>query len=159
MTLKKLDGVAFYGKQSFLSNFYRCSFSDDGHVYQNVETYFQYKKAKYFGDEDCANKILAARNPLQVKALSHKIKDFDEEMWLPTAKQTMMKGCAMKFGQNPELAQKLKNLKGIIVEANPKDDFFSCGLAINHPDLEEVSKWKGKNQLGEILCAIRENLP
>ena len=62
----------------------------------------------------------------------------------------------MKFMQNPELASKLKNTRGLIVECNPKDLYFSCGLAITHPDTGNTSKWKGKNVLGEVLCTVRD---
>ena len=156
--LKTCDGLAFFGKQSFLSNFYSCELNDGAHRFDNVETYFQFKKAMYFKDEQCANLILAAKSPAQAKALSHQIKDFDESMWLPVAEKTMLNACAMKFKQNPDLASKLREIKGIIIQANPKDNFFSCGLPISHSNIENQSKWKGKNVLGHILCRIRDGL-
>ena len=70
----------------------------------------------------------------------------------------MFKGCALKFSQNEKLAEQLKALPGRIIEANPKDTFFSCGLALTDPLLEDQSKWKGDNILGEILMEVRHNL-
>ena len=70
----------------------------------------------------------------------------------------MYKACAMKFNQNPKLAEQLKNTKGILIEANVKETFFSCGLKITDPRIEDHHLWKGKNVLGDILCEIRETL-
>ena len=72
--------------------------------------------------------------------------------------QTMHKACALKFQQNDTLADKLRKIKGNIIEANPKDSFFLCGLYINHPDINDPAKWKGQNQLGIVLCKVRDSM-
>ena len=74
------------------------------------------------------------------------------------AKQTMYKACVMKFQQNSDLAEKLKLFTGRIIEANPKDHFFSCGLSLHDPHLNDQSKWSGQNELGNILCEVRDSL-
>ena len=158
VVLDSSEGIAFYGKHSFLSNFYKCTFKDGPYTFYNLESYYQYKKAKYFKDEQCASRILDAKTPAKAKAIAYQIKDFDEAMWMPVAIQTMLTGCSMKFSQNHELSQRLCDLQGMIVECNPKDVFFSCGLPITHTDIENPATWKGKNVLDEILCMIRDNL-
>ena len=40
------------------------------------------------------------------------------------------------------------------MEANHKDKYFSCGLAIKNPTVEDKDAWKGENVLGDILCEI-----
>ena len=70
----------------------------------------------------------------------------------------MYNACIKKFQQNPELSKKLKKTSGILVEANPKDNFFSCGLSLQDPDLEMRTRWKGLNILGDILIKVRESL-
>ena len=72
--------------------------------------------------------------------------------------QTMHKVCALKFQQNDILADKLRKIKGNIIEANPKDSFFSCELSINHPDINDPPKWKGQNQLGIVLSKVRYSM-
>ena len=43
--LKSSEGIAFYGKDSFLSNFHDSPFSDNQLTFKTVEHYYQYKKA------------------------------------------------------------------------------------------------------------------
>ena len=103
-------------------------------------------------------KKLDISTPNQVKALSYRINDYDAELWQPVARHTMYKACLLKFQQNPILGLKLKNTSGIIVEANPNDKLFSCGLSLHHPHIQHQEKWPGKNLLGEILCQVRDSL-
>ena len=142
----------------FLSNFHPCRIEEGNLTFPTVEHYFQYKKALYFQDERTASAIYKARSPAQAKALSYQIKDFDLELWKSVASQNMLKACTKKFQQNDELGQKLKETTGILVEANPKDTFFSCGLSLQDPNLDNNARWKGKNILGDILGKVRASL-
>ena len=112
----------------------------------------------YFQDENTASAILRLGTPKQAKGLSYQIKDYDETLWKSVAKQTMYNACIKKFQQNPDLREKLKKTSGILAEANPKDNFFSCGLSLQDPNLEMRTKWKGLNILGDILVKVRESL-
>ena len=61
-----------------------------------------------------------------------------------------------KFQNNPELLAYLKSTIPLtLVHANAHDKIWANGLAINDPDTLNPAKWKGKNQLGDILMAIR----
>ena len=155
--LKSSEGIAFYGKDSFLSNFHDSPFSDNQLTFKTVEHYYQYKKALYFQDQVSANAILKAKTPDQVKAISHNIKDVDEDLWKPAAEQTMLVAVTKKFEQNPTLRDQLTATTGLLIEANPKDTFFSCGLSLKDPNIETPSAWKGLNVLGKILCTVRDN--
>ena len=73
-------------------------------------------------------------------------------------KQTMYKDCVLKFQQNSDLAEKQKQLTGRIIEANPKDHFFSCDLSPHDPNLKDQSKCNGQNELGNILCKVCDSL-
>ena len=151
-------GVAFFGKFSFMSNFHESPFTENGVTYKTVEPYYQCKNAKYFKDDTTATAIMRSRTPNQAKALSYKINDYDAELWQPVARHTMYKACLMKFQQNPILGLKLKKTSGIIVEANPKDKLFSCGLSLHHPHIQHQERWPRKNLLGEILCQVCDSL-
>ena len=131
---------------------------DSGILFQTVEHLFQYKKASYFNDAHTAKLILNAKTPRIAKALGKKVKDFDEQLWTQVAVQHMHKACTLKFEQNRELAAKLRDIRGTIIEANPGDSFFSCGLSINDPNLTDQAKWKGQNHLGTILSNLRDSL-
>ena len=133
-------------------------FIDNGVTFKTVEHYYQHKRAAYFKDTTTSTAILSAKTPNQAKALSYQIKDYDPQLWQPMARLTMQKACSMKFEQNPVLGHKLKQTTGIIVEANPRDTLFSCGLSLHHANLEDQKMWTGKNILGEILCQVRDSL-
>ena len=156
--LNGIEGTAFFGKESYLSNFYPCSFIEKNQTFDCVERYYNYRKALYFNDEETANEILKAKTPNKVKALGYKVKHFNQTMWHLVDTQTMFNGCAMKFQQNHDLATCLKNTKGMLIEANPKDTYFACGLAIDDPNIEDKHKWKSKNILGDILCKLRDSI-
>ena len=123
-TMKDESGVAFFGRTSFLSNFYPSPIIENGKHFPTVEHLYQFKKASCFTDTEITTAILRAKTPIQAKTLGYKIKDFDEQLWRQTAVQTMHKACALKFQQNDILADKLHKIKGNIIEANPKDSLF-----------------------------------
>ena len=64
----------------------------------------------------------------------------------------MEKACELKFTQNLGLQD--ENL----VEANPTDYYFSCGLSLTNPDICDQSKWSGENVLSNILIIICDKI-
>ena len=61
-----------------------------------------------------------------------------------------------KFSQNEHLKQFLLNTGNKeLVEGNPKDTHWACGLSIDDKNIWNKEKWTGENQLGKILGKIR----
>ena len=151
--------TVFFGYKSVLSNFHPSTFEENNLKFATSEHYYQFQKCVRYSDDVTGRKILAAKTHNQAKALSYNIVGFDEDDWLSTMAQTTMdRACYLKFSQNEDLKKKLLQITGDIVEANPKDTFFSCGLHLNNPDVSESSKWRGQNVLGEVLCSVRDRL-
>ena len=123
-----------------MSNFFPCQFKDNHITFDNVEKFYQYKKALYFQDTLLGEQIVKAKTPRKAKSLGYQIKHFDEDMWQTVQRQTMFTGCVLKFKQNPQLAMLLKMTKGSIVEANPREKFFSCSLSITDKKIEDCSQ-------------------
>ena len=67
----------FQGVHSVFSNLHPATFKADDKNYQSVEHYYQSKKAEYFGDTECANKIMNEKNPYRVKNLGSRIHGFE----------------------------------------------------------------------------------
>ena len=64
-----------------------------------------------------------------------------------------------KFTQNPELAELLLNTgDNLIIEANPSDKYWSCGLSLFNADIWNPTSWIGKNTLGYLLMKIRAEI-
>ena len=154
---EECNSTFFFGKESFLSNHHPSKFVEGGKTYSCVEEYYLEKKALFFHDEATASAIRTARRPGAMKALSRRIKGVDDKKWLPIARSTMTKACSLKFGQNENLRNKLLHSRGLLVEANKKDCFFSCGLSLADPNIKETSRWLGENVLGIILTQLREH--
>ena len=156
--LTSIEGTAFFGSDSFLSNFHKSPIEEKQQTFSTVEHYYQYKKALYFNDQITANAILSSKTPNHAKALSYQIKDFDKDLWMSVAEQTMFNAVTKKFEQNPVLQKQLLSTSGLLIEANPTDTFFSCGLSLSDPNIEVSTSWKGLNILGKVLCKVRDNL-
>jgi len=72
----------------------------------------------------------------------------------------MKKGLLAKFGTNEKLKEALlKTDDAILVECNPIEKYWSCGLAIDDWQmLCNPGKWPGRNMLGVLLMEVREEL-
>lgn len=150
----------FYRSASPFSNWFSCSFrDDDGVVYNCSEQYMMAEKAKLFGDDSTAKKILAALHPWEQKSLGRTISNFDKKTWEDNAKKIVYRGCYFKFTQNAALLDKLIETTGtLLVEASPTDTVWGIGMSENDPNCHDQTKWKGSNWLGEVLTELRDNL-
>ena len=59
---KKPKRIEFAGVDSPLSNLFTCRVEAFGRVFSSVEHAYQYRKALYHGDVDCAERIKAAKH-------------------------------------------------------------------------------------------------
>ncbi len=143
----------------FLSNWYKAKFQLEGKVFNCTEQWYMYKKAKYFQDQDTAQKILSCENPYQQKKLGRTVKHFNRRQWLKVAPNIMHQGNLAKYSQNPSLKKKLLNTKEtILAESSGYDKIWGTGCFPNHKDAKVMTKWPGKNLLGNILMLVRKEL-
>ena len=121
------------------------------------EQFIMYSKAKLFNDQVAAESILRETNPLQMKRYGRTVENFDEKIWQEQNERILKNGLYLKFTQNPQLLNKLLNTKdATIVEANPYDQTYGVGLAAFDPNIQDPSKWQGKNLMGKALMAVRD---
>lgn len=71
----------FFGAENPLSNWHPSRFTVNGVDFKNNEQFMMYCKAKLFGDEVCAEKILRTDSPREHKALGRSVRGFDETKW------------------------------------------------------------------------------
>src|SRR5262245_19596749 len=95
----------FFTEASPFSQWYRCSFSVDGQVFNCAEQYMMHGKALLFADGEVAREILAADHPRQHKALGRKVKGFDDATWRRERERIVRAGNHAKFTQNAELRE------------------------------------------------------
>jgi len=140
--------MRFVDKYDFLSNFYTCPvtidfFNNDNSEskklsFRNSEAAFQALKNYELADKFCnltgsEAKYYGKRIPLTTKD------------WNKVRIIMMARVLNAKFSQNPDLMNKLKNVKETIVEDNYWKDYFWG-----------VCNGKGKNRLGLLLMKIRD---
>ena len=150
--------VAFYGRFSPLSNFHPAVFEIDGITYSCVEQYYQAQRALFSNRRDIMQKILLAKDPVNMKNLGDQLKASNPEWYTARATQVMHAGLSAKFSK-PYFKQFLfRTEQRRIIEANKYDQFWSCGLSSSDPKMKDINKWPGKNNLGNLLMKIRSSM-
>ena len=116
-----------------------------------------YFKALLMGDDEVAEKILAASGPGEAKALGREVKEFDQEVWDANCDGVVERANLFKFSQNQRLKEiLLATGDREIVETSPNDRVWGIGFDTEHA-LDNLAKW-GENRLGKALMRVREQL-
>jgi len=148
---------AFFG--GYFSNWSPMMFQVEGVEYNCGEQYFMAKKAEFFNDEEAYNAIMDTNNPRIQKQWGRKVKNYDQDRWNEVSRKIMYEGTLARFYQNQEPKEVLLATGGLeLVEASPTDLVWGIGLSVSHKDVEDKSKWRGTNWLGEVLMLVREEL-
>lgn len=148
-------GVAFRGKDSFLSNFYQCDIRIDGELFTSVEQYYQSQKCTTCEEPDRALKIMSSDDPHYIKRIGDDCPENYE--WLESKVYVMFKGLFYKFSQNESLALKLlATEKQGLFEATT-DHFYGAGVGW-HSKKWGLYSWEGKNIMGTLLTKVRRIL-
>lgn len=165
---RDMDFVFFWGHspsktgeitQTCLSQWWKCSFMEEGIIFCCAEQYMMYKKAILFGDFRHAYEIINTSEPKRIKELGRLVEGFNEDIWNAHKEQIVMQGNILKFSQNILLREFLINTGDkVLVEASPYDKVWGVGLKKESADICDPEKWKGLNLLGFILMETRDRL-
>lgn len=153
--------VFFFGgtknlPNSYLSNWYPCTFEINGIQYNCVEQFMMACKANIFGDTQTLERVMSSTNPSEQKRLGKQVLGFSDEVWDTWKERVVFQGCLAKFDQNLDLKSKLLSTKGKkLVEASPYDKIWGIGISEDDPKRFDESKW-GQNLLGKVLMKVRE---
>lgn len=114
-----------------------------------------WSKAKFFGDEEIAEQILEATEPIIQKKLGRKVANFDADKWMEVCKNIMYQAVEAKFTQNEDLKNIILKYKGkTFVEASPYDGIWGVKLAEDDPRIDDEKNWNGLNLLGQVLTEL-----
>lgn len=117
------------------------------------------QKARLFGDDETAGRILLGKSPKEVQQLGREAKDFDAAIWDDKKLAVVQERSSHKFEQNPELRDYLISTKDLIlVEASPVDRIWGIELVADDADASNPLRWRGENLLGFALMHVRERL-
>lgn len=143
----------------FLSNWYLSEFCMDGIRYFSMEQYMMYQKAILFENKDIAEKILSTDEASVIKALGRKVKNYEDSVWNGRRQIIVYRGLIGKFGQNPELKEKLLETgDAILAECAVKDRIWGIGLSMKDTRRFDLKEWKGQNLLGYTLMEVRSEI-
>lgn len=124
--------------------------------YNCTEQFMMMGKAALFSDDEMFNKMLRTDSPCNQKKNGRKVQGFDETIWNTYSKDIVILGNYLKFKQNPVLGQKLRATIGSdLVEGSPLDRIWGVGIKYNDPMINDKSRWKGTNYLGQCLEFVR----
>ena len=160
------DKYVFFWKEHPFCNFTKCKIKfewPDGvkgeEIYfSSSEQMFMWFKAKFFLDDETADKILATTDPEEARKLGRLVKNYVDSAWDRERTYYMMKAVSAKFLQNKDLRKKLIDPKydgKFFVEASPYDRIWGIGCDQDSAlKLDHYKNW-GRNELGKILDAVR----
>ena len=143
------------------SNFHNDPFVMDGHKFQWSEQAFMYLKAKFFKDDDTAEKILLAKTPMEAKTLGRQVKNYVDAEWDKVRYDAMLKANRERFAQNPAVKIQLLEHRfdgKTFVEASPVDRIWGIGMAQGERGIDDEKNWLGQNLLGKVLTQVRNEL-
>ena len=145
--------------KSCFSQWFSAQFELDGIKYLTAEHYMMAQKAKLFHDDEIFDQILKVKHPNEAKQLGRKVQNYDEQVWKEKRFNIVLQANLAKFSQHPELRDFLiATHDHILVEASPVDAIWGVGMAQDHLDIQNPTKWKGLNLLGFALMQVRAQL-
>ncbi|MFJ7909950.1 NADAR family protein [Kitasatospora sp. NPDC096204] len=146
-------------RQECLSQWWPGEFTVDGVGYASAEHWMMAGKARMFGDEEIAQRVLEARTPGEAKKLGRLVRDFDNETWTAGRFELVVAGNVAKFGQDEALRDYLLGTGDrVLVEASPLDRIWGIGLAADDIRAQQPAEWRGLNLLGFALMETRTRL-
>ena len=141
------------------SNMHEAPFQIEGQTFPTVEHYFQWSKARQFGDAAAQGKIMKTSSAKSVKAIGKKVVGFKEDEWNEKKDQVMAAALKAKFMQHPDLLKKLRETgTRRIAEADPRSKYWGIGTSADTSKAKDPERWPGKNKLGSLLEALRSEL-
>lgn len=142
-----------------LSQWFPSPFELDGHRYPTAEHWMMAAKARLFGDEEAAARILTAGSPARAKALGREVRGYDDTRWYEHRFEIVVAGSVAKFGSDPGLRAYLVGTGDrVLVEASPRDRIWGIGLSADDPAAQDPARWRGQNLLGFALMEARSRL-
>ena len=152
--------VAFFSKNSPLSNYYKCEEIVDQQKISCQEQHYTYHKSMTFNDRQTANRIMKEHRPSEMKKLGKHISGYVHKVWKSKKVEVMRHGLHAKF-KNSDLKHFLLGTgKTILMEASPNDKFWGTGMSMYNPRIWATNNWIGnaENTMGKLLHEIRTEL-
>lgn len=141
------------------SQWHPTPLSLEGRVFNTAEQWMMFAKACVFQDEEAGAAIMATADPAEQKRIGQRVRGFDGDLWDAVKIGVVLQGNLAKFSQNVGALRQLRATgEAMLVEANPRDWIWGCGLSAADPAIQTPEAWRGQNCLGRILTRVRDEL-
>lgn len=149
-----------YEENGCFCNWYPAEFDYAGRHYLHSEQFMMYQKVMMFGQQELGDEIMRTADPEQCKILGREFFDgFDAALWKKTRFVVVKRGIRAKFSQNPSMMETLLATgNAVLAECSPRDKDWGILLSTSDPEVQDITKWRGENLLGQILMEVREEL-
>lgn len=149
-----------YEENGCFCNWYPAEFDYAGRHYLHSEQFMMYQKVMMFGQTALGDEIMHTDDPEQCKILGREFFDgFDAALWKKTRFVVVKRGIRAKFSQNPQMLETLLATgNAILAECSPRDKDWGILLSTSDPEVQDITKWRGENLLGQVLMEVREEL-
>ena len=149
-----------YEENGCFCNWYPAEFDYAGKHYLHSEQFMMYQKVMMFGQKELGDEIMRTADPEQCKILGREFFDgFDAALWKRTRFIAVKRGIRAKFAQNPQMLETLLATgNAILAECSPRDKDWGILLSTSDPEVQDITKWRGENLLGQVLMEVREEL-
>ncbi len=159
MTRSEAGMFFFFHHDCPLSNWQMVDFVVKGAKFNCNEQLLMFCKAKLFGDEHHAEKILLAKHPEDQKYFGRQVRGFNGALWEQKREHYDYIGVLHKCQQNPQIADYLLSTGDQeLVEAAPRDQIWGVGLDIHSPAILHKRLWRGLNLHGICTQRARDTL-
>ena len=149
------NSIAFLGRFSPFSNFFQAKFTMGNTTYCSTEQFYQQQKALCANDMRSAMDIMMTTDPFKMKRIGDSITPHKSK-WQPM--NHMKIALQEKFRQNPELLDILVDTADKRIAEASTDKIWGCGITLDDPDVLDQTTWKGKNNMGKLLEALRTEI-
>ena len=157
--MRETDSLYLFWKHEFGQWTLRTITDPDGLSYNCCEQYMMYKKARLFGDEATAKRILEEPDPANQQKLGRQVSGFDARQWDNHKVGIVWYGNYLKFSQHQDLRMRLLATGNkILAEASPYDLIWGIGYRAKDEKALDLAEWRGQNFLGQVLMSVRSAL-
>jgi ribA/ribD-fused uncharacterized protein len=153
--------IQLFGSSSdnFLALEWPVTFLFRGTSYRSAKHALFGELAKEFKDDAMLAIVLKEEDPMAIEYNYSDVPDATEDSWNSRRSVLIQDILREKFGQHPELSEKLvqtgESHLGAVVDG---DTLFGIGLAIGDPNSLNPLKWTGQNLLGKVHEQIRTEI-
>jgi ribA/ribD-fused uncharacterized protein len=137
---------------------YPCTFIDytTDKTYKSLEQWMIEQRALFFDDFSLAKMVMNETNLNKIMSYKKKIMHFDQTLWDTGKFEIAIKGTYLKFSQNLEFSNQLKNTgTKIVVRVNANDSVWGIALSMKNIMITQPIDWPGQNLSGKVLMIVR----